>query len=51
MAARLLEQGCQTHSVLQARLYISGPQTFLSADTGNQLIKFRGTPATLIYSH
>ena len=24
--------------IKQVRLYISGPQTFLSADTGNQLI-------------
>ena len=30
----------------QARLYISVPQTFLSASTGNQLMKFRGTLAT-----
>ena len=30
----------------QSRLHISGPQTFLSGGTGNQLIKFRGTLAT-----
>ena len=62
---KLLEQRCQTHSVLRAtlllygpdsienkfklaRLFISGLQTFLSAGTGNQLIKFGETPATQI---
>ena len=35
----------------QARLYINGSQTYLSAGTGNQLMKFRGTPATQIYSY
>ena len=35
----------------QARPYISGPQTFLCAGTGNQLIEFRSTPATQIYSY
>ena len=33
----------------QARLYISGPQTFLSAGTENQLIKFRGTRAAKFF--
>ena len=35
----------------QARLYISGPQTFLCASTGNQLIKLPGTPVVQIYSY
>ena len=35
----------------QAGLCISGPQTYLCAGTGKQVIKFRGTPATALFGN